>query len=284
MTIITAYRQLISDLTPLYGESEAIVIAGMVLEKITGERRISSRLEKLSLSAVQQEELDTYRTQLLEHRPVQYVLHEAWFQDMPFYVDERVLIPRPETEELVVWIIDDHSKQPEPIILLDIGSGSGCIPISLAKKLPLAIVHSCDISSEALDVAKKNALGLGAHIQWHQTDFLDRSNWTSLPVADVIVSNPPYIPQSGRSWMDKHVIDFEPSTALFVPDNDALVFYKAIAEFTIHHGKPGTSVYVEIHEDLASEVSACFATAGLRTIEVRHDMQGKERMIRARRP
>ncbi|WP_052273382.1 peptide chain release factor N(5)-glutamine methyltransferase [Flavihumibacter solisilvae] len=281
MTIISAYQQLVTELTPLYNENEAAVIAGMVFEKITGERRITRRLEQIVLSPGQQNDLEKYRQQLLEYRPVQYVLHEAWFQDMRFYVDEQVLIPRPETEELVEWIVTDFRTSEEPFTLLDIGSGSGCIPISLAKKLPCCIVHSCDVSSGALEVSNRNAHELGAKVQWHQADFLDSSMWDNLPAAEVIVSNPPYIPQSGKSGMDKHVVDFEPGIALFVPDNNALIFYEAIAAFVNIRAKAGAAIYVEIHEGLASEVQAVFAASGLTEIQVRLDMQGKERMIRA---
>jgi release factor glutamine methyltransferase len=211
-------------------------------------------------------------------------LQEAWFQEMPFYVDERVLIPRPETEELVEWIVNDHKKLSQPFTLLDIGSGSGCIPISLAKKLPRSIVHSCDISIGALEVSRKNAIALEADVQWHLADFLNRSQWDCLPSAEVIVSNPPYIPQNGKSGMDKHVVEFEPAIALFVPDNNPLVFYEAIAAFANINARAGAEIYVEIHENLAPEVVAVFAAASLTEIVVRQDMQGKERMIRAVRP
>lgn len=269
------------QLDPLYGPSEAALMAEMVLEKITGQQRPAIRnLMPANLSPAQQLLVEECLQQLLQYRPIQYVLHEAWFQNMPFFVDERVLIPRPETEELVEWVAKDALPK-KAITILDIGSGSGCIPISLAKKLPLALIHSCEISAGALSVAQKNAADLQATVQWHLLDFLNAQNWPLLPCPDIIVSNPPYIPQSGRAEMAKHVVDFEPENALFVPNDNALLFYQAIADFVRQYGKPGTNIYVEIHEDLAAEVCRVFADAKLSQIEIRRDMQGKERMVKA---
>jgi release factor glutamine methyltransferase len=281
MTIAEKFHYLHERLLPDYGEREAFLIASMVLEKITGNR--SNEKSGIELTIDQEILINQYAAQLLNHRPIQYVLNEAWFQNMKFYVDENVLIPRPETEELVEWIVKEHKNNSRTTIL-DIGSGSGCIPISLAKKLPGAAIHSCDISAEALLVAQKNALELNATITWHNIDFLLEKNWPSLPVQNIIVSNPPYIPQIGRLQMDPHVVDYEPAVALFVPDENALVFYIAIAKYTMQYCIPGTTIYVEIHEDLADAVRTVFLKAGLVQIEIRRDMQDHERMVKAIKP
>ncbi|MBZ5857227.1 peptide chain release factor N(5)-glutamine methyltransferase [Flavihumibacter profundi] len=281
MTIAEKFHFLQGKLVADYGEREAFIIANMVMEKITGMRNNESLGS--SLQAEQEIRINQFLNQLLDHRPVQYVLNEAWFQGMKFFVDERVLIPRPETEELVEWIVKEEKGHPA-ITVLDIGSGSGCIPISLAKKLPMATIHSCDISEGALEVAALNAKALGTNIHWHHIDFLQEQDRASLPRPNIIVSNPPYIPQSGRNEMDQHVVKYEPGIALFVPDENALVFYAAIAKFATGYAAPGARLYVEIHENLGEQVRQCFSKAGLTRIETRKDMQDKERMIRAIKP
>lgn len=281
MTTAEKFRSLQLSLTPDYGEREAFIITNMALEKITGKRNNESN--ELLLSMDEEIMANHFLAQLLNHRPIQYVLNEAWFQNMKFYVDENVLIPRPETEELVEWIVKDQKNNPA-FTILDIGSGSGCIPVSLAKKLPQAAIHSCDISAEALLVAQKNAYEMNAAVSWHHTDFLQEKNWTTLPIPDIIVSNPPYIPQIGRLQMDPHVVDYEPAVALFVPDENALVFYTAIAKYAMQYCAAATTIYVEIHEDLAEAVRAVFVKSGLTNIEIRNDMQDRERMVKAIRP
>lgn len=281
MSIMQVRQKIIEQLTPLYGNREALLIADMLLEKILDlPTRALLNPNTANLTPENQIALKAMLSQLLRHRPIQYVLGEAWFQNMRFYVDERVLIPRPETEELVEWVVREE-KSVLSTTILDIGSGSGCIPLSIAKKLPNAVIHSCDISMGALEVARKNASNLGLKVNWHHLDFLQKAEWKKLPKAEVLVSNPPYIPKSGRSGMATHVVDYEPSMALFVPDEDPMVFYEAIARFARLHASLGARIYVEIHEDLAENVRSCFLQSGLKNIETREDMQGKERMIKA---
>jgi release factor glutamine methyltransferase len=271
----TPRTHIIRQLESIYGKTESGYIADLVLEKLSGlPKREVRNLQVNNLSEKQQLLLEEMLEQLQQHRPVQYVINEAWFQEMPFYVDERVLIPRPETEELVEWVVKDFKTETAPTIL-DIGSGSGCIPISLAKKLPTAEVHSCDISSAALSVAQLNAAHLQAIVQWHER------NWEQLPVPTCIISNPPYIPKAGAAEMDAHVVKFEPGVALFVPDEDPYLFYKAIASFAKSRCQAGTLIYLEIHEALAAGVQQALQQKGIQTIEIRRDMQGKERMIKA---
>ncbi len=276
-----AQRQLTTDLTPLYGSREAALIANWVMEHLTGSRkleRLTKPAEPLPDHLLRQ--YDIYRSELLAHRPVQYVLHESWFASQRFYVDENVLIPRPETEELVDWALQTIAPSPSGE-LLDVGTGSGCIAIAIAAKLPSLPIHACDISTGALQVAGRNATNLAAHIGFHHLDFLDRHSWTSLPPIRWLVSNPPYIPANERSTLAPHVIEAEPALALFVPDSDPLVFYYALAEFARVRLMAGGAVLVEIHEDRSDAVMEVFRTAGAATVETRKDLMGKDRMIKA---
>ena len=221
-----------------------------------------------------------YLDRLLQHEPVQYVLNEAWFCGLKFYVDKNVLIPRPETEELVEWVISDCKFPIHTLSILDIGSGSGCIPIALKKRLGKADVWSCDISPDALKVANQNAETLGINVNFIELNFLNETERETLPLFDIIVSNPPYIPRKDKEDMNRNVTDHEPATALFVPDNDALIFYKAIAAFGKNHLTRNGIIYTEINENLGEETAAMFQLKGYKTV-IKKDMQGKDRMIKA---
>jgi release factor glutamine methyltransferase len=281
MTILQAQQQTLVQLKLLYDEREAANITDWVMEHITGQKRIDRLLNKQALlTSAQQEKLEIILPQLAAHKPVQYVLQEAWFAGMPFFVNEHVLIPRPETEELVEWIgVESQKLKVKSQKLLDVGTGSGCIPVSLKKKLPDSDITSIDVSEDALNVAKKNAAGLGTEIHFLHTDFLNEENWKQLPVFDIIVSNPPYIKQSEHSSMSKNVTAFEPSLALFVPDEDALLFYRKIALFAKTHLSKQGSVFLEINEALGKETAALYESEGY-VVELRKDMQGKERMVK----
>jgi release factor glutamine methyltransferase len=272
---------------PLYGGREAALIADWVMEHLTSHKkidRLTRSAEPLPDHILSQ--YYVYRSELLSHRPVQYVLHESWFAGLRFYVDENVLIPRPETEELVQWAVETiaastSGPHPPPTgALLDVGTGSGCIPITFARKLPTLPIHACDISAAALHVAGRNADYLGAHITFHHFDFLDRQAWVGLPPIQWLISNPPYIPQNERSTMAPHVTDAEPAQALFVPDADPLIFYRAIAEYSSRYLQPGGAVFVEIHEGMAAPVAELFRSHGASAVETRKDLSGKDRMIK----
>lgn len=257
-------------------------MANLCLEKITGLTAQERRLhDSLPLTPAQASQLEQYKTELITGRPIQYVLEEAWFQEMPFYVNESVLIPRPETEELVEWVVKEARGREQAFSLIDVGTGSGCIPVSLYKKLPLAHIHGCDASAAALELAARNALQLGAHINWILTDFLDPAKRNAIPPVDLIISNPPYIPISARNQMDNHITAFEPAMALFVPDGQEMIFYEAVADFAKEQNRRNIMIYVEIHEGLAEKVMGVFEKAGLTDILLKKDMQGKDRMIRA---
>jgi len=282
MGIQEAYKQLLFQLYGLYDKREAATIAGLVIEYVTGLRKTSRILNKqVLLNKEQQGTLTIFTEQLLQHKPVQYVLHEAWFAGMKFYVDEQVLIPRPETEELVEWVIQENQKSKiKNIRLLDIGTGSGCIAIALKKKWDDICTIAIDISPAALGIAKKNASLSGTEVLFQLFDFLNEESWPQLSGYDIIVSNPPYIKQSESKEMSKHVVEYEPKTALFVPDEDALLFYRKIALFGKGHLSANGKIYMEINEALGKEVSALFQKEGYRT-ELRKDLMGKDRMLKA---
>jgi len=274
-----AQKELAERITPLYGEREAAVIADWVMEALSGKKKMDRlMIRKESLSPIELAGYERYSRELLAGRPVQYVLEESWFAGMKFFVDERVLIPRPETEELVDWVASVAGVAGG---VLDVGTGSGCIAVSLARRLAGAPVYACDISGGALEVARKNASDLGAKVEFYSLDFLDAREWALLPPIRWLVSNPPYIPAAERRSMASHVIDFEPDTALFVPDADALVFYRALGEFARQRLEPGGAFFAEIHEEMGAAVGQLLTGSGAREVILRKDLQGKDRMIKA---
>jgi release factor glutamine methyltransferase len=281
MTVKEAIIHSTGQLKTIYDEGEASTISDWLIEHLTGSKktdRISQ--SKKELGPEQEEILEAYLNRLMENEPIQYVLNEAWFCGLRLYVDKNVLIPRPETEELVEWIITGCKFPIDELKILDIGSGSGCIPIALKRRLGKAEVWSCDISAEALQVAEKNANNLGAEVKFLQLDFLDPLQRAKLPAFDIIVSNPPYIPHSERYSMRANVLEYEPAKALFVANSDPLVFYNAIAEFAKDHLIPGGFIYVEMNEILGSQTLELFRQDQFQA-ELKKDMQGKDRMLRA---
>ena len=237
--------------------------------------------EEVTLTTEQETQLQGIIDRLLQGEPLQYIEGRAPFCGMEFAVNPSVLIPRPETAELVDWIASDHATQ-QPRIL-DLGTGSGCIAIALSKRLPQAMVEACDISTEALTVAKENARTNEAPVSFFAHNMLNLD--TPLPHSyDILVSNPPYIRQSEAADMSVQVTEWEPYTALFVPDNDALRFYRAIAELGQTEAlRPGGHIYVEINQALGKETMALFEAYGYQDVELRKDIYGNERMIRVKK-
>jgi len=211
--------------------------------------------------------------------PIQYILEECEFYGLPFYVNSSVLIPRPETEELVEWIISDHSNRNGN--LLDIGSGSGCIAVSIANFLKSFSVSAVDVSGSALAVARRNAERNNCQVQFMQADILKPENNCFDGAFDVIVSNPPYVREKEKQQMSQNVLGYEPHLALFVPDEDPLLFYKAIALFGKRRLKTEGKLYLEINEGLGKESVTLLACLGYRDIILRKDIFGRDRMIRA---
>ena len=236
--------------------------------------------EEVTLTTEQETQLQGIIDRLLQGEPLQYIEGKAPFCGMEFAVNSSVLIPRPETAELVDWIVCEHATQHPRI--LDLGTGSGCIAIALSKQLPQATIEACDISAEALTVAKENARMNEAPVSFFTHDMLDLG--TPLPHSyDILVSNPPYIRQSEAADMSIQVTEWEPHTALFVPDDDALRFYRAIAELgQTEVLRPGGHIYVEINQALGKETVALFEAYGYQDVELRKDIYGNERMIGVR--
>ncbi len=212
--------------------------------------------------------------------PLQYITGVQDFFGREFRVTHDVLIPRPETEELVEWIISNCRFPIDTLKVLDIGTGSGCIAIALKRRLGRAEVWGCDKSEAALRIAGKNAGMMKVDVNFSQIDFLSKQERNKLPSFDLIVSNPPYIPERDKSGMLPNVLEYEPATALFVPDNDPLVFYNAIADFGKDHLHANGSIYMEIHKDMGPAVTELFQSKGYQA-ELKNDMQGNERMVKA---
>ena len=210
--------------------------------------------------------------------PIQYILGKTEFYGLSFNVNENVLIPRPETEELVDWIIKDNKKQDAAII--DIGTGSGCIAISLKKHFLESIVYAVDISEEALNVAKINALLNNVIIDFSKLDILNFPDNNSFSKFDIIVSNPPYVRDSEKKLMKNNVLNYEPHSALFVSDNNPLIFYKAIAEFALKYLNKNGFLYFEINENLFVELTEMLINKGFYNVVVKEDINKKHRMLR----
>ena len=276
MTIRHIIRTIKEAVEPLYGIHEAESIARMVVCD-----KLSYNLSQLVAhydDEVEIADLTSIVEELRSGRPVQYVLGKAEFCEMEFEVAEGVLIPRPETEELV-YRIAQNTK--EGARILDIGTGSGAIAISLAKMIGGAKVVAVDISPEALAIAKRNAERLGAEVEFVEADAL--GDLSHLGKFDIIVSNPPYIPQSDIADMRKNVVNFEPHTALFVPDNDILLFYRATAENAQRMLDEGGSIWFEIYEMAGNEVCEMLCEKGFSRNELIEDANLKPRMVWSRR-
>lgn len=292
------YQRIRDSLTAVHEVSEAEAIAALVVEHVG--RKPLNQLRQVVPTTEQTQQTDRILQQLLVHRPLQYVLNEAWFYGLKFEVNESVLIPRPETEELVDWVVKEvrsrkdevRSGKPEVrswkndvlsiIRILDIGTGSGCIPIALKKNLPETDLSAIEVCSEAIHTAMINAVNNETEINFQLLDFLDESKWDQLDRYDFIISNPPYIKSTEAATMSKHVLDFEPHKALFVPDEDALLFYRKIADFALQHLQPDGAVYLEINQQLGKETVALFQQKGF-SVELRKDMSGNDRMVKASR-
>lgn len=285
MTIREHYAEYIKKLSPLYDRKEAATIADWIFEDIAKITRLT-RITNGS-TIVEPAAADLLKNALIElqkSKPVQYVLGEAWFFKLKLKVNKHVLIPRPETEELVQWILEDairaieKDNQHQPSII-DIGSGSGCIAIALSKNIVNAEVLAIDISANALKVAISNAQRYGLPVSTRQLDFLDTTTWNTLPKYDVIVSNPPYIPIADKHTLAPNVVAHEPGIALFAGE-DPLIFYKNIALFGMDHLKADGSIYVEIHEDFGKDVLAIFQQHSF-SCALRKDIFGRDRMVKA---
>ena len=299
-------RYYAGELEKIYGSDEANALIMILLEHYFGINRVKMALDpELRLSESEMLTLHFAVKELLKNRPIQYILGETEFCGMRFFVDENVLIPRPETEELVNQLISQFevtslefgvnsspSFRPKrsgveksPIKILDIGTGSGCIAISIAKLLKDSVVTAVDVSEKALEVAKKNAEANNVNVRFILDDILNPQNHELTDNQyDIIVSNPPYVCESEKSEMRANVLDFEPSSALFVSDNDPLIFYRKILEFAQIHLKTNGEVWFEINEKFGEEMINFCHEKGFKNAEIIKDFRERDRVLRAISP
>lgn len=222
---------------------------------------------------------------LLNNEPFQHIIGKTLFFGLELLTDSRALIPRPETEELVDWILQDNQAKKQ-ISVLDLCSGSGCIALALKSFQKEWGLYGIDISKDAINLAKENEVKTGLNVTWIEYDLIENSNELpfELNAFDIWVSNPPYIPYADKSVMAENVLNFEPHIALFVQDEDPLIFYTIISELAKMYLKQGGTLYFEIHENLAEKVELLLITKGYKHIQIKNDLQGKNRMIRAEKP
>lgn len=264
-------------LTPLYDASEAERFFYLSLEEMKGWKRMDYLMRTDTiLNADELKEWTLVQEQLQQNKPIQYIFGKAYFYGLEFKVDKNTLIPRPETEELVEWIIHENNKK-GTVNILDIGTGSGCIPVSLAKNLPNAVVSGIDISKDALDIAKQNAESNNVSVTFIEKDVL---NAEDLPGKyDVIVSNPPYVRNLEKVEIRPNVLEYEPHLALFVEDTDPLIFYRKIAQLAKITLKPAGRLYYEINQYLGQETATLLEEMGFKNVVLRKDLFGNDRMI-----
>jgi release factor glutamine methyltransferase len=272
-------------LRPIYPEPEAKAIAALVVEHLLQMDAMERMMEaQQPIAEGAEAALEPLLTRLLAHEPVQYVLGTAYFTDMELEVTPATLIPRPETEELVHLIKQEQAAN-LGLSVLDVGTGSGCLALALANLLPTAQVLAVDISAEALAVARRNAARFAPAVAFEQVDILSGLPTGIAPgTLDILVSNPPYVRESERPEMRDNVLAWEPATALFVPDEDPLLFYRRLAEVGRELLKSGGSIYLEINEALGKETAALLVAQGFMGVKVLPDMFGKTRMVRGTWP
>lgn len=282
------FRDVTKTLSSVYDQHEARTLSFMLLEHLFNVSRVDILADKdTTFSAFQRNQLQGMLDRLVKHEPIQYVLGETEFYGLTLEVGPGVLIPRPETEELVEWVVTDLvGRVPSPSIA-DVCTGSGCIALALASRLPSAMVRATDISEEALTIARRNADRCSLPIDIRQADALGDTPFgdedtTSSILFDAVVSNPPYIRQSERANMDANVLDYEPELALFVPDQSPLLFYEAIARAAISRLKPDGALYFEINSGLGPQTLGMLANLGYVATELRKDAYGNDRMIKAK--
>lgn len=278
-TVEQAVRTIRTALRPLYPAGEVEGFIRIIFRHLLHYEPVDILLRKDTvLPGFIPDKIDKVVEELKKSRPVQYIFNEARFHGHDFYVDGSVLIPRPETEELVDIIVDENGLS--DLSVLDAGTGSGCIAISLALALKFPEVTAVDISEKALEVARRNAAALNArNIDFVCCDMLDMP--VEVDKYDIIVSNPPYIAESEKAGMDRNVLDYEPSEALFVPDDDPLRFYKALSRFGADALKPGGRLYFEINSRFPAEIKKMLDADGYVDVELLRDMQGLWRFARA---
>ena len=273
--------QFTHELISIYDEKEIESFFYIVLEAFHQMKRIDFAMQpEFELDVMQLLQWETVLSQLKEQKPIQYILGETTFFGLPFYVNENTLIPRPETEELVDWILSNNpiTKTTSPLKILDIGTGTGCIAISLAKNLPNAEVYALDVSDKALEVAKRNAKNNNVKVNFMHQSILETQDLGMQ--FDIIVSNPPYVRNLEKKEINKNVLDYEPHLALFAEDNDALLFYRKIVQLALINLSNNGEIYFEINQYLGQEMINLLENNHFKNIELRKDIYGNDRMIK----
>lgn len=266
------------ELAGIYSPEEIDSLIFLIFERVKGYSRTQFLMAKEEvLCDDETEQFLEIVARLKKHEPIQYIFGQTEFYSLLFHTSPGVLIPRPETEELVQWIIQEPGKETPSI--LDVGTGSGCIAVALKKNLTGAAVWACDISPASIDTARKNAALNQVEINVVEYDILNQSPRAEFPIFDIIVSNPPYVRESEKVQMGKNVLEYEPALALFVPDDRPLLFYQRIADFALQQLIDGGRLYFEINEAFGSECSEMLARKGFSKIVVQKDIHGKDRMI-----
>lgn len=290
MNIKNLKSHFFSELQTIQEESEIESFFFILTEYLFNLKRIDISLNPdFEVSETDLEKWKTIISELKTEKPIQYITGEAWFYGYRFEVNENTLIPRPETEELVEWIIESQKSKvkSQKISILDIGTGSGCIPISLKKEIPNAIVSAIDVSEKALEMARKNAVDNEVEVHFILQNILEIDTLNELPISnfqfqtefDVIVSNPPYVRNLEKQEIKKNVLDYEPHLALFVEDSDALLFYRKIAQLALTSLTPNGKLFFEINQYLGKETVELLENLGFKNIELRKDFVGNDRMI-----
>lgn len=278
MNILNLFKELVLQLQSIYDEQESTNIAALIFEKITGVRNAEKINPTKKLNSIHLDQLQNFTSQLLKNKPVQYVINESWFDGIQLVLNESVLIPRPETEELVDWIKKSYSKN-AVLQIIEIGTGSGCIALALKKHFTNASIIAIDISEKALQVAQENASIQKLEIQFLQIDFL--KGFELKKQFNIIVSNPPYIKLCEQNSILPHILQYEPHEALFVQDDNALIFYEKIALFGKDYLMKDGNIFVELNEALAFETKLLFENYHYKNVEIKKDMQEKNRMLKA---
>lgn len=283
MTRKQLYDSFYKTALSVYGDREAAAVAYFIIEGLYGISRIDIAIDG-EKSVNLHDDHNNILAEIAAARPAQYIVGHTVFCGLNFVVEEGILIPRPETEELVEWLVNENSKNESRLRILDIGTGSGAIAIATASVMKTSEVMAVDISPAALKVAEQNARQNNVSVRFLTGDALSEE-WGKEFVKehgllDIVVSNPPYIPDSERETMERNVTAHEPSLALFVPDNDPLIFYRAIAKLGISALKQGGWIYLEVHESYADDTAILLDEYGYKEVEVRKDINGRKRMVR----
>lgn len=278
MMIHAVIKMIEDDLSQLYSREEIKSFISLLFEHQLGLSRLNAHLRQFEqIPDAKLTEINQIVDRLKNYEPIQYILGETEFYSLRFKVSPAVLIPRPETEELVEWILNDYPGGRHT--MLDIGTGSGCIPITVAKNRPEFLVEGWDISEDALKIARENAEKNEVKVNFSKVDILKMRDSPTIKMYDIIISNPPYVTRSEQLSMLRNVTEFEPHLALFVPDNDPLIFYREITDLAVNHLNPGGRLYFEINEKKGDDLVDLLNNKHFNNIMIRKDISGRDRMI-----